>query len=161
MNEERNKQDRAKAIDDTKQPKFDALSNYFQEVLVLLKHFFDFEFPPFDDLGSTKDWDAFKKRLKLSIREDRQDKADLQENINNYKQLLDSKCIELERLQEKLTGATAPKGFFDKEANLSDILAGEKGLVGGSLMNDVSPPHPRATSSTTIKQKRCRKETLC
>ena len=82
MNEERNKQDRAKAIDDTKQPKFDALSNYFQEVLVLLKHFFDFEFPPFDDLGSTKDWDAFKKRLKLSIREDRQDKADLQENIN-------------------------------------------------------------------------------
>ena len=138
---DRTRKDRSSFKEDGWRDAFNGLSNYFQETLVMMKHYFNFEFPPFDDLNSTG-WEAFKKQLKASIKEEKLSKMDLEDSIKNYKDMLNSKCLELEQMQEKLANVVASKGFFDKEANLSAIMAGDlmdkKGIEGlASLLNDV------------------------
>jgi chromosome segregation ATPase len=79
------------------------LSQYFQELVLLLKNYYNFEFPPFDDMNS-KEWDYFPKRIKSEIKAQLEKIEDLQDSINQYKMIIETKCVENEALADKIEG---------------------------------------------------------
>jgi hypothetical protein len=117
------------------------ITELFQETLVLVKNYIDVEIPPFDDVYS-REWEYFLKNLKIELKSQRQNEEHLQESINQYKSLLDSKCSELAHLNEKYMGrlglSVEMKGFLDRDINISGIqnLSIEKKKLE-EIMNEV------------------------